>query len=445
MLHIRRLVYYILIMFFLNCVLLLYTIHANVLLKILLTAVLFGIYTFYHFKPRPGDTLAQKLKILIGGYELMRISTICLISEFLLYIYICFIAKPDMSTPIIVMNAILSVFFILIMFLNGFIRIFTTSSQLGAKFRLYLLLFWWIPLVNIILFYKCCRIVNLEYTFECKKYFRNISRKDEFICKTQYPILMIHGIFFRDWKIFGYWGRIPNELIANGAAIYYGNQQSSSSVEQSAGEIKQRILDIVETTGCKKINVIAHSKGGIDARYAISCLGMSEYVASLTTINTPHMGCNFAGKMIKKVPKKFVSSLGKKYESLFTKLGDDKPDFFNGVNELTAEKCADLNKEMTDCQGVIYQSVGSKMRSRLSASFPLNIGYSMIKPLDGDNDGLVATNSMVWGNYLATLTAPGKQGISHGDMIDLTRKNIYGFDVCEFYVGLVKGLKDIGL
>jgi triacylglycerol lipase len=74
-----------------------------------------------------------------------------------------------------------------------------------------------------------------------------------------------------------------------------------------------------------------------------------------------------------------------------------------------------------------------------------NVGYSIIKPLDGDNDGLVATSAMAWGNYLGTLTALGKRGISHGDMIDLTRKNIYGFDVCEFYVNLVKELKDRGL
>ena len=43
------------------------------------------------------------------------------------------------------------------------------------------------------------------------------------------------------------------------------------------------------------------------------------------------------------------------------------------------------------------------------------------------------------------LQAPGRKGISHGDMIDLYRKNIKGFDVREFYVQLVKGLKEEGL
>ena len=38
----------------------------------------------------------------------------------------------------------------------------------------------------------------------------------------------------------------------------------------------------------------------------------------------------------------------------------------------------------------------------------------------------------------------GKRGISHGDVIDLSRKNIPGFDVREFYVQLVKDLKERG-
>ena len=37
-----------------------------------------------------------------------------------------------------------------------------------------------------------------------------------------------------------------------------------------------------------------------------------------------------------------------------------------------------------------------------------------------------------------------KRGISHGDMIDLMRENIDGFDVREYYVQLVKELKEAG-
>ena len=39
----------------------------------------------------------------------------------------------------------------------------------------------------------------------------------------------------------------------------------------------------------------------------------------------------------------------------------------------------------------------------------------------------------------------GRRGLSHGDMIDLFRENIDGFDVREFYVEIVKDLKERGL
>ncbi len=38
-----------------------------------------------------------------------------------------------------------------------------------------------------------------------------------------------------------------------------------------------------------------------------------------------------------------------------------------------------------------------------------------------------------------------KRGISHGDMIDLNKENIPGFDVRKFYVTLVAELKERGL
>lgn len=37
-----------------------------------------------------------------------------------------------------------------------------------------------------------------------------------------------------------------------------------------------------------------------------------------------------------------------------------------------------------------------------------------------------------------------RRGISHGDMIDLNRENIPGFDVREWYVQLVQRLKRKG-
>ena len=106
----------------------------------------------------------------------------------------------------------------------------------------------------------------------------------------RYPVLLVHGMGFRDDQPIGYWGRIPRVLESAGCRIFYGNQDSNASIETNGAHLARRIDEILAETGAEKVNIIAHSKGGLDARYAISTLGMGDRVASLTTMSTPHHG-----------------------------------------------------------------------------------------------------------------------------------------------------------
>lgn len=74
-------------------------------------------------------------------------------------------------------------------------------------------------------------------------------------------------------------------------------------MRDSAKELETRIRQIVEETGCEKVNVIAHSKGGLDTRAAIALTSAGDYIASLTTINTPHRGCEFADYLLDNIPE----------------------------------------------------------------------------------------------------------------------------------------------
>lgn len=332
-----------------------------------------------------------------------------------------------------------------ILLLNGTLRLFATSVQMGIRYRVALLFCWWIPVVNLFLFYKLYDVARREYETELEKEERNAVRKESEFCSTKYPILMVHGVFFRDIRFFNYWGRIPGELMKNGAQIYYGNQQSAASVEACGAELAERIKEIVQKTGCGKLNVIAHSKGGLDMRYAISKCGAAEYVASLTTINTPHRGCLFADYLLKKAPERLRQFIAGKYNGALKRLGDASPDFIGAVTDLTAEKCLERNKDLPDCRQVYYRSVAAALRGAYSARFPLNLTYHLVKRFDGENDGLVSIESSLWGEVYQVLRMQGRRGVSHGDMIDLNRENIKEFDVREFYVNLVKDLKTKGL
>ena len=251
---------------------------------------------------------------------------------------------------------------------------------------------------------------------------------------------MVHGFFFRDSKIINYWGRIPRELERNGAQLFYGEHQSAAAVEDSAREIAERIEDILRKTGAEKVNIIAHSKGGLDCRYAMAHMDMAPFVASLTTINTPHRGCLFADNLLNKVSPKVQERVAFAYNSLFKRLGDHQPDFLAAARDLTASGCQRF-ETMPQPEGVFCQSVGSVMEKAKRGTFPVNVTYRYVKRFDGPNDGLVAESAFSWGEKYTLVTTKTKRGISHTDMMDMNRENLPDFDVREFYVQLVADLK----
>lgn len=329
-------------------------------------------------------------------------------------------------------------------FWAGMIRVYCTSVQLGLKHRVLAALCGWIPFLNIWYLLKVIRIVADEVEFETEKWELDEARAESEICKTRYPILLVHGVFFRDYRYVNYWGRIPKELQRNGATVYYGQQQSAAAVEDSGKELAARIRQIVEETGCGKVNIIAHSKGGLDSRAAIAHQGMGPYVATLTTINTPHRGCIFAEYLLGKVPEAARRKIAETYNAAMRRMGDENPDFLAAVTDLTASACAERNAVTPDDPGVMYESVMSYCRRAQHGKFPLNMTYPIVKHFDGRNDGLVAVDSARWGSRFTLLEPTGKRGISHGDVVDLNRENIRGFDVREFYVGLAADLKRRG-
>ena len=92
-------------------------------------------------------------------------------------------------------------------------------------------------------------------------------------CKTEYPILLVHGAGFRDLKIPVYWGRIPRVLREHGAEVFFGEQDCWASTETNAHALCERIDAICAQTGAEKVNIIAHSKGGLEARMFLRGFG----------------------------------------------------------------------------------------------------------------------------------------------------------------------------
>ena len=351
-----------------------------------------------------------------------------------------------LANPVGWLAAGIAIFLIeFVLFWIGIIMVYTSSVQLGVKKRIIGALCGWIPFVNLFMLTGIIRTCRQEVAVERNLAKRDRERAEQQVCKTKYPLLLVHGVFFRDFDHFNYWGRIPAELEKNGATIYYGEHNSAASVNDSALELEKRIKEIVEQTGCGKVNIIAHSKGGLDSRTAIATTSARQYVASLTTINTPHRGCEFADYLLGEISPKQQEMIAKQYNTVAAKLGDKNPDFLAAVYDLTSEKCRERNEIIHDDPDIYYQSVGSVMNEASSGQFPLNFTYRLVKYFDGENDGLVGIDSFNWGSSLQMVRLEKKgRGISHGDMIDLNRENLKGLDIREIYVQLVSDLRERG-
>ncbi len=272
---------------------------------------------------------------------------------------------------------------------------------------------------------------------------------DNKTCQTRYPLVLIHGAGFRDLKWPVYWGRIPKALEARGATVRYGLQDCWASTETNAAEIVRRIHEILAETGAEKVNLIAHSKGGLEARMAASSLGAGAKIASITTIATPHRGSRTVDLLFG-MPKGLFSLAAFAVNNWIRVVGDKKPDFLAVCRGFTTENMARFNAENPDVPGVFYQSCACVMKHPFS-DINLSTANFVVSRLEGPNDGLVTVESASWGENSRVLRGSGFRGISHLDAIDLrraplSRKGGEGVsDICDVYVQIAEDLKARGL
>lgn len=264
----------------------------------------------------------------------------------------------------------------------------------------------------------------------------------------KYPILMVHGMGFRDNEKLNYWGRIPKHLEQMGCRIFYGNQDSNASSEENGKVLAERIREILEETGEAKLNVIAHSKGGLDMRYAISSLGMGDKIASLTTLSTPHHGSVTVDKLLR-LPDILVRFAGKCADLWMRICGDKKPNTYKVFHAFSTDGAKQFNQENPDFPGVYYQSYAFVMRhanSDMLMWFPSLV----VKAVEGENDGLLTPDAVKWGEFQGIIRSSSLRGISHCDEVDMRRRRFSKKDgsgigdITEVYADIVRKLEEKG-
>jgi triacylglycerol lipase len=209
------------------------------------------------------------------------------------------------------------------------------------------------------------------------------------------PVVLVHGLFGFDHigmpgAKLHYFRGIASHLEALGCHAHAVRLPGAASVPERA----QILADKLAALPHDRVDVIAHSLGGLDARFALARLGLASRVRALVTVGTPHRGTPLAdlatdGPLV--LARKAIAALGMPLHAL---------------DWLSTSALERFNREILDVPGVRYACVVGGIRDA-ATPVPLAIApaHAFLRRVAGANDGLVPIASQYWGETLMEIEA----------------------------------------
>ncbi len=258
---------------------------------------------------------------------------------------------------------------------------------------------------------------------------------------TKYPILLVHGIMLKDFGKFKAFGKIEKTLREQGYTVYTSQCDGFGSIEGNAQQLKDQIMEILRKTGADKINLIAHSKGGLDSRYMIMHLGMSERIASLTCLCTPHKGSVIASKLYA-LPKPLKYLIATFLTLCYRLFGDKDPQVLTVCKQLSdTPDGTRLYFDDTPHDGIFIQSYSTTLKNSRD-DFVMGIPLMISKKFeDHPSDGMVSCKSSQYGDYRGDCT---DMSVSHSEIVDFMAKKSKKEKIYGFYLTLCEDLQKRG-
>lgn len=226
-----------------------------------------------------------------------------------------------------------------------------------------------------------------------------------------------------------YWHGIKDALQANGATVLATSVPPSSSIAVRATALASGIAAAQRSSSSSPssqppppVNIIAHSMGGLDARYLIAHLTATSgvRVASLTTIATPHRGSPVADYLLDPASSSWSPLHLPRLYGVLARAGLGTDAFA----QLTTRYMKDtFNPATPDSDDVRYFSYGADLGGPPSRLGVFRQPWGVIAAAEkaagsgGGNDGLVSVASSRWGEYRGTLV-----GVSHLDLINWSNR-----------------------
>ena len=214
-----------------------------------------------------------------------------------------------------------------------------------------------------------------------------------------------------------------------------------AKIETRAARWVRLMHKIKEQTGADKLNIVAHSMGGLDIRYALSKLDADRHVHSFTSVCTPHRGTSLA-ELALNTPTGIRDKIG----DFLDWMGDrvyptTKSDTMGSVGQLTRQYLTDIfNPDVKDVPDIPYYSYSSAVGKGTAHSIKVITRYqnNHIFENEGLNDGMVSVASSKWGEHIKT------ENLSHLEQMNLRvkedRKSLFN----SFWLDVLKMLQERG-
>lgn len=240
------------------------------------------------------------------------------------------------------------------------------------------------------------------------------------------PIVLHHGFGgYPGYKIgpvkLNYFRGIDRALGLGGRAVIVPRVHPTAGIRHRAQQLKQQIVAALDQLRRPDdpVIVVAHSLGGLDARYMVRRLGMAARVAAVLTVSTPHRGSPVADWCVRHLDRRIP--LIRTLEWFGWDLG--------AARDLTTESCRRFNDRVPDAAGVRYFSVGAARPWHLVPAFAIP-AHKVTTDAEGANDALVSVASSAWGRPLGTWAADHWHTINHRMVVEL--RNPTG-DIAPYY------------
>ena len=256
---------------------------------------------------------------------------------------------------------------------------------------------------------------------------------------TKYPIILAHGIFMKP-RFFRVFKHIQKRLTEAGYRVYIADTDGVGSIETNVHQLKEQILRILEKEGAEKLNVIAHSKGGLETFYMIENLQMADKIASVTTLSTPYRGSQVAS-WVTELPSPILSTFVFICNGFYKILGDKNPDLRSSLNQLRVNDSYE-NKDMTPFGNIYCQSYSSRMHKAHSDPV-LSIPYLISTKREKDfSDGMVSCGSSQFADYKGDCI---DGSVSHNEIVCYLTRRKKKKIVVDFYLKICRELGEKGL